>query len=65
MKTKQIDKLIWALIFAGIVVVGLGLSVQQTDESLGWIFVVVGGLLLLAGVVLVWVRSRMSEPDPS
>ena len=59
----RLDKLIWTLIFGGLLGVVLGFSLQRQDEDLGWMFIV-GGLLVAAlGALLVYVRSRMSEPD--
>ena len=62
--TKRVDVWVWRLIFVGIVLFALGLSVQRSDESLGWGIVAVSIALTVAGIVLIWVRSRMKD-NPS
>jgi hypothetical protein len=61
MKTTTLDKLIWALIYGGLLGIGLGLAVQRSDEMLGWGFVGFGGAVAVVGAVLVFVRSRMKD----
>lgn len=57
----RLHKLIWALIYAGLLTLVLGLSVQRTDDSLGWSMVVLGALVAGAGFALIYVRSRMKD----
>jgi len=59
MNTSTIDKLIWTLIYGGLLGVGLGVSVQRSDDALGWAIVGAGGIATALGAVLVYVRSRM------
>ena len=61
--TSRVGHLIWVLIFAGMAVFGLGIAVGRSDDSLGFALMVFGVLLVLAGALLVWVRSRMKEPS--
>ena len=61
MTTQRIEKLTWILIFGGLFVLTLGLFVERQDDVFGWSLVVVGSLVAAAGVVLVWVRSRIKE----
>ena len=61
MSNDTLDKLIWTLIFGGLLVGSLGLFVERQNEPLGWSIVVVGSVAAVVGVVLVWVRSR--RPD--
>jgi hypothetical protein len=42
-------------------VLTLGLFVQRQDDAFGWSLVVIGALVAAAGVVLVWVRSRIKD----
>ena len=60
--TKRIGNLIWALIFGGLFVVGMGIALERSGESYGWTLVVAGAIAIAVGCVLVWVRSRMPEP---
>jgi len=59
MNTSTIDKLIWTLIYGGLLGVGLGVSIQRSDDALGWTIVAAGGIATALGAVLVFVRSRM------
>jgi hypothetical protein len=61
MKTKTLDKLIWTLIYGGLLSVGLGLSIEPNDNPIGWFFVSGGAVVSVAGAVLVYVRSRMKD----
>ena len=47
------------------VLIGLGIAVQQrTDTALGWFITAPGITLTLVGIVLIVVRSRMKEKTP-
>jgi hypothetical protein len=62
MSNNQLDVLIWVLIYGGLLTLGLGLA---TPERAGdaWLWLgAAGGVAVLAGVGLIWVRSRRS-PD--
>jgi len=59
MKAGTVETLIWVLIYAGLIGVGLGLSVQRIDAALGTTVAFIGGAVALAGFVLIYVRSRM------
>lgn len=56
---KRLQQLVWVLIYGGLMTLVLGLSVQRTDDALGWSLVAGGALVALVGVVLIFVRSRM------
>lgn len=56
----RLQQLIWALIYGGLLTLVLGLSVQRSDEVLGWIMVVGGAIVAAIGCVLIYVRSRMT-----
>jgi hypothetical protein len=62
MSTARIESLTWVLIFGGMAVFGLGISVLQADDFLGTMLMVGGGAITAAGCVLVWVRSRITTP---
>ena len=61
LSAARIDKLIWVLIYGGLFAIGLGLAVRPADAALRWVLFAGGGLLVLAGAALVWVRSRMKD----
>ncbi len=58
MKTSSLDKLIWALIYGGLLLVSLGLFIRRTDETFGWTTSSLGALMTVAGALGVWWRSR-------
>ena len=56
---------IWVLIFGGMGVGALGYSLQRQGESFGWPVFAVGLGAIAVGIVLIWVRSRMTDrTDP-
>jgi hypothetical protein len=56
---KRLQQLIWVLIYGGLLALVLGVSVQRTDDSLGWAMVAGGAVLALIGFALVFARARM------
>ena len=58
---QRIERLIWILIYGGLFAVVLGIAIGRQDVPLGWAFAVPGGILTLAGVVLIYVRSRLDR----
>ena len=56
---KRMQQLIWVLIYGGLLTLVLGVSVQRTDDALGWSMVAGGAVLALIGLGLVFVRARM------
>ncbi len=63
MTTTTVDKLIWVLIYGGLLVVCLGVFVKRSAAGLGWTLIGLGAVVAAAGAALVWVRSRMAEPE--
>ena len=55
----RLQALIWVLIYAGLLTLVLGLSVQRLDADTGWLLVAGGALVAAVGVVLIYVRSRI------
>ena len=53
----------WRLIYAGIVLLALGLAVQRSDTSLGWGIAGPGIAAIVIGIVLIYIRSRMRDPQ--
>ena len=61
MSNAALQKLIWVLIYGGLLGVVLGLSIQKTDDPLGWSIVVGGGVVAAVGAVLVLVRAARKD----
>ena len=56
---QRLHKLIWVLIYGGLLTLVLGLATGRSDAALGWSLVLGGGLAAAVGVVLIAVRSRL------
>ena len=61
MNTQRVEVWVWVLVYLGLVVIGSGMSVQRSDELLGWAVTAIGITLDALGVVLIWVRSRAKD----
>jgi hypothetical protein len=61
MQPTTLDKLAWTLIYGGLLVLALGLAVQRTEAGLGWTLASAGGVVAVAGALLIVVRSRMRQ----
>jgi uncharacterized membrane protein YeaQ/YmgE (transglycosylase-associated protein family) len=59
-KMARLHNIIWTLIFGGLLTFILGIFVERTDNSIGWIMVCAGGVLTAIGAVLIYVRSTMN-----
>jgi hypothetical protein len=59
MKPATVEALVWVLVYGGLLLLCLGLFVQRADGPLGAVLMVAGGIVAVAGVVLIYVRSRM------
>ena len=60
-KMARLHKITWALIFGGLLSVILGIFVSETDDAVGWMMIIGGALLTVAGAVLVYVHSTMPD----
>ena len=63
MSAETIAKLIWTLIYGGLIAVAIGLATQAGDAAAGWVLVSGGVIVSVVGAVLIYVRSRMKEPQ--
>jgi hypothetical protein len=61
LNVKNMQQLIWVLIYGGLLTLVLGVSVQRTDGALGWSMMAGGAVLALIGFGLVFVRARMKS----
>ncbi|MES2688367.1 MAG: hypothetical protein V4706_16220 [Pseudomonadota bacterium] len=59
----RLQLLIWVLIYAGLLTLVLGLSLQRLGDTLGWSLVVGGGIVAAIGFVLIYVRSRLTPEN--
>lgn len=61
----RLDALVWTLIFGGLFLVILGIASREEARIAGWSLGVLGGVATAAGVVLIFVRSRLKETPPA
>ncbi len=59
MSKSTVEKLIWILIYGGLLGVCLAIFVAPRSAHMGWVLGVAGGVAAAAGVLLIWVRSRL------
>jgi vacuolar-type H+-ATPase subunit I/STV1 len=59
----RLQQLIWVLIYGGLFTLILGLSVQRSNDALGWSMVAGGGVVAAIGFALIYVRSRLTAGD--
>lgn len=61
----RLDALVWTLIFGGLLTLVLGIASHDETAIGGWSLSALGGIAAAAGVVLIFVRSRLSAaPAP-
>jgi hypothetical protein len=60
----RLDALIWTLIYGGLFALILGIASHDETVIGGWSLSVLGALATGAGVVLIFVRSRLRETPP-
>jgi hypothetical protein len=58
----RVEWIIWVLIYGGLLGASLGFALGRNGAAFGWALVAVGGVAAIAGAILIWVRSRMSDP---
>jgi hypothetical protein len=57
MSNSALEKLVWALIYGGLLVVWLGIFAKRTDAAFGWTLIAGGAVAAVLGAVLIYVRS--------
>jgi hypothetical protein len=60
----RLDVLVWTLVYGGLLVVGVGVALGRNRAGYGWGVAGGGALLVAAGVVLIWLRSRLRDVEP-
>ena len=62
MSNRTLETLTWVLIYSGLLLAALGFFMRRGgSEMVGWALVAAGAADTIAGVVLLWLRSR--RPD--
>lgn len=55
----RVERLVWVLVYGGLLTLILGMFLQRYDRLLADIFQIGGTLVASIGALLIWVRSRM------
>jgi hypothetical protein len=57
----RLEALIWVLIYSGLFGVVLGIVTNDAAPALAWSLGVTGACICAVGIVLIWVRSRLTD----
>lgn len=57
----RIERLVWILIYGGMLALILGFAVRDTAAGAGGALMVVGLIVAAVGVALIFVRARMQQ----
>jgi F0F1-type ATP synthase assembly protein I len=60
----RLDALTWTLIYGGLFGIVLGIVAGGVHLLAGWSLGVLGAIAVVAGIVLIVVRSRLQESPP-
>ncbi len=60
-RMARLHKIIWTLIFGGLLIVILGTFVGKTDDTIGWMMIAAGCVMTAVGAILIYVRSKMTS----
>ena len=55
----RLHKVTWTLIFGGLLLLTFGIFVGKTDDVIGWSMMAAGGVMTVAGMALIYVRSKL------
>ncbi len=55
----RVERLVWILVYGGLLALVLGMFVQRYDRPLADILQIGGTIVACTGALLIWVRSRM------
>ncbi len=61
----RVQVLAWAMIYGGMLTVGLGWSLRKGGNGWGVGLAIGGGVVAAAGCFLIWARSRMTVEPPA
>ena len=64
MANAGLEKLVWVLIYGGLLAGFLGAFTIRRGAGFGWVLVTAGIGLGVTGAVLIWVRSRRPGDRP-
>lgn len=57
---RRLDILVWVLTYGGLLLLVLGIASHDETPVGGWSMTLVGGVMAVAGIIVVVVRARMT-----
>ena len=63
LRLVRLERMVWVLIYGGLLSIVLGLFIDQSGAQDASLFYQIGGLAVGAGVVMIYIRSRLREED--
>jgi hypothetical protein len=62
---KRIQNLVWVYIYGGLLAIVLASFLGSGDAATAWWLRAIGGAFVAVGIVLIYVRSRLTLTDPT
>jgi len=56
----RLERLVWVFIYAGLLCLVLGIAIHDARAGTGVAMMIFGGVVAAVGVVLIFVRARLS-----
>ena len=60
---SRLQWLIWIAIYGGLLVISVASFLGQNDAATATAMYVAGGVLVVGGIILIYVRSRLRDPS--
>ena len=60
---SRLQWLIWIAIYGGLLVISVASFLGQNDAATATAMYAVGGVLVVGGIILIYVRSRLRDPS--
>ena len=54
---SALEKLVWLLIYGGLLALCLGVFLRRSGAALGWAVMLAGAVSVVLGAIGIWVRS--------
>jgi hypothetical protein len=62
MSNATLEKLVWVLIYAGLLTVCFGIFAKRNDAAFGWVLIAGGAVAAVLGAFLIYLRSLRKSP---
>ena len=58
---SRLQWLVWIAIYGGLLMISIASFLGQGDSATATVMYVVGGVLVVAGILMIYIRSRLRE----